>query len=33
MRIVEFKSPLVMSIDGKPIKIKTKSMYLFSDVI
>lgn len=33
MRIVEFKKPLIMSIDKKKIKIKPKSMYLFSDVI
>jgi len=33
MRLVEFKNPLIMAIDKKPIKIKSKSMYLFSDVI
>ncbi len=35
MRIVEFKKSLIMSIDQTKtkIKIKPKSMYLFSDVI
>ncbi len=33
MRIIEFKKPLIMAIDQTKIKIKPKSMYLFSDVI
>ena len=33
MKIVEFKKPFVMSIEGDIVRIQSKSLYLFSEIV
>jgi len=33
MKVVEFKKPFVMSIEDEIVRIKPKSLYLFSEIV